>query len=175
MEYKTADPVTVSFSDLLAGDVSLQTLEEAFGPTSLGILVVKDLPESFPKLRKDLLSYATLLGNLPKEVLNTLEVEEAKFLVGWSRGKEKLASGKPDTYKGSYYVNCAFYKDRALDGAQGEFGDEFREYTKGNVWPEESKSLAGFRSTFEELVYRLQLPSDCQDADLNPSASSLLM
>src|SRR5690606_26466474 len=99
--------------------------------------------------------YAVLLGNMPKEVLDTLEVEEAKFLVGWSRGRERLESGKPDTLKGSYYVNCAFYKDRRLDGAKGEFGDEFREYTVGNVWPDEStwKNLAGFRKCFEDLVF----------------------
>lgn len=42
-----------------------QTLEEAFGPSSLGILVVKDLPSRFLRLRHEVLSYASYLANLP--------------------------------------------------------------------------------------------------------------
>lgn len=47
------------------GNVSFETLQQAFGPDSLGILVVKDVPEQFPKLRHSALSYASYLGNLP--------------------------------------------------------------------------------------------------------------
>ena len=45
--------------------VPFETLEEAFGPSSLGILIVKDLPSQFPRLRHELLSYASYLANLP--------------------------------------------------------------------------------------------------------------
>jgi hypothetical protein len=69
---KPADPVTVSWNDLQAGNIAFESLEEAFGPDSLGILVVKDLPESFPALRRNLLSYASYLANLPKEHLGSL-------------------------------------------------------------------------------------------------------
>lgn len=51
--------------------VSFQKLEEAFGPTSLGILIVKDLPPQFIKLRHQLLSYASYLANLPSDELGT--------------------------------------------------------------------------------------------------------
>ena len=44
-------------------------LEEAFGPSSLGIVVVKDLPSKFHELRHRLLSYASALGNLPEDEL----------------------------------------------------------------------------------------------------------
>ena len=78
-----------------------------------------------------------------------------------------------DTQKGSFYVNCAFYKvlylsrralsvllltrvslrhhveDPTLTGASGNYPD-FPEYTAPNIWPDES-ILPGFRSTFEEL------------------------
>ncbi len=49
--------------------VSFDTLEEAFGPSSLGILIVKGLPAKFANLRHRLLSYASYLANLPSDQL----------------------------------------------------------------------------------------------------------
>ncbi|PFH57433.1 hypothetical protein XA68_15093 [Ophiocordyceps unilateralis] len=60
-----AQVVTVSLEDLTNGTVSFETLQRAFGPDSLGILIVKDVPIKFPKLRRLVLSYASYLGNLP--------------------------------------------------------------------------------------------------------------
>jgi len=51
------------------GTVPFETLCEAFGPESLGILLVKDVPPDFGRLRHHLLSYASYLGNLPKSQL----------------------------------------------------------------------------------------------------------
>lgn len=51
------------------GSVRLSTLEEAFGPSSLGILIVKDLPADFKPLRIKLLSFASYLAQLPPEQL----------------------------------------------------------------------------------------------------------
>ena len=51
------------------GNVSFETLQQAFGPDSLGILVVKDVPEQFPQMRHSALSYASYLGNLPQAEL----------------------------------------------------------------------------------------------------------
>ena len=44
-------------------------MENAFGPSSLGILIVKDLPSKFEVLRTKLLSYASYLARLPPEEL----------------------------------------------------------------------------------------------------------
>ncbi len=49
------------------GNVRIETLQEAFGPESLGILVVKDVPAEFPALRHHLLSYASWMGNLSEQ------------------------------------------------------------------------------------------------------------
>lgn len=46
-----------------------EKLQEAFGPDSLGILVVKDVPPDFAHLRRQTLSYASYLGNLSKDEL----------------------------------------------------------------------------------------------------------
>lgn len=61
--------VSVSLQELKDGSVSLETLEQAFGPESLGIIVVRDLPQEFVGLRRKVLSYASYLADLPKEEL----------------------------------------------------------------------------------------------------------
>lgn len=52
-----------------AGTVSFDTLTKAFGPSSLGIIVVKDLPSTFSDLRTKVLSNASYLAALPEPEL----------------------------------------------------------------------------------------------------------
>lgn len=163
-----AQAVTVSLHDLEKGIVSLEALKEAFGPDSLGILIVKDVPPEFAGLRHRLLSYSSYLGNLPKSKLgeclhlectplliriDELENEKAKYLTGWSLGKETLKNGQVDTLKGSFYANCAFYVDPTLACAKPteQFNaDNFPEYLSPNIWPGED-TLPGFKDTLEQL------------------------
>lgn len=145
-------------------------MTEAFGPDSLGILIVKDVPQEFARLRHHLLSYSSYVGNLPKDQLgmsstepepdshhlhkpDKLENEKAKYLTGWSLGKETLKNGQVDTLKGSFYANCAFYVDPTLACAAptDEFNaDNFPEYLSPNIWPGEA-TLPGFKQTLEDL------------------------
>jgi hypothetical protein len=75
-----AQAVTVSLQELVdgewlkqkneriliyAGTVSFDTLTAAFGPASLGIIVVKDLPTAFTELRAKVLSNSSYLAALP--------------------------------------------------------------------------------------------------------------
>ncbi|OLN87818.1 hypothetical protein CCHL11_00144 [Colletotrichum chlorophyti] len=148
-----AQPVVASLEELKSGSVPFERLVEAFGPDSLGILVVKDVPPEFPQLRRQALSYASYLGNLPQEELAKIENPAAKYLTGWSLGKEQLKDGQVDTFKGSFYANCAFYTDPALDCARptAEFSQEnFPEYVSPNLWPD-NQVLPGFRSSLEDL------------------------
>lgn len=71
--------VSVSLNELKDGDVSLETLEEAFGPDSLGIIIVRDLPEQFVELRKNLLSLSSYLANLPDEALSMSTIGTASW------------------------------------------------------------------------------------------------
>ncbi|KOS21401.1 hypothetical protein ESCO_005098 [Escovopsis weberi] len=122
------------------GAVPFETLQAAFGPDSLGILVVKDVPRDFARLRHEALSYGSYLGNLPALELAKLENAKAKYLTGWSLGKESLKNGQADTLKGSFYANCAFYIDPRLECAEptADFSpDTFPEYLSPNVWPAE--------------------------------------
>ncbi|TQS31428.1 hypothetical protein Golomagni_08289, partial [Golovinomyces magnicellulatus] len=142
-----AQAVTVSLKDLQEGNISFETLQEAFGPDSLGILIVKDVPQDFPQMRHLALSYASYLGNLPQNELEKLENPTAKYLTGWSLGKETLKNGQADTYKGSYYANCAFYLNPALECSPPteKFSlENFPEYLSPNVWPTEAV-LPGFK------------------------------
>ncbi|KAJ6119314.1 hypothetical protein N7523_003594 [Penicillium sp. IBT 18751x] len=145
-----AQAVTVSLKELENGTVSFETLTEAFGPSSLGIIVVKDLPENFVQLRKQVLSNASYLAALPEAELEALESPESKYLVGWSCGKETLKSGTFDTLKGSYYVNCAFYQDPTLQNAPAEGFSDLPQYTAPNIWPSPAR-LPTFRSSIESL------------------------
>ncbi|KAM0455350.1 hypothetical protein ACHAPV_000648 [Trichoderma viride] len=148
-----AQAVTVSLQDLQHGNVSFETLQQAFGPDSLGILVVKNVPEEFAQLRHVALSYGSYLGNLPKEELDKLENAKAKYLTGWSLGKETLKNGQADTFKGSYYANCAFYVNPSLDCAEptAEFSPEtFPEYLSPNIWPAE-RVLPGMKPAVTSL------------------------
>lgn len=58
------------------GSVPFDTLAEAFGPSSLGILIVKDLPANFRGLRAQVLSNSSYLASLPEDELGeTLHFE----------------------------------------------------------------------------------------------------
>jgi hypothetical protein len=82
-----------------------------------------------------------------------IENPASKYLTGWSRGKETLKNGQVDTLKGSFYANCAFYVDPALDCAvpTADFSAEnFPEYLSPNLWPGDT-TIPGFKETFEDL------------------------
>ncbi len=82
-----------------------------------------------------------------------MENEKAKYLTGWSLGKETLKNGQVDTLKGSFYANCAFYVDPTLACAKPteQFNaDNFPEYLSPNIWPS-FETLPRFKETLEEL------------------------
>lgn len=139
-------------TDASSGSVSFAELESAFGPDSLGILVVKGLPAQYAELRTNLLSYASFLANaLPEKQLQKLESPQSKWLVGWSCGKETLKDGRFDDLKGSYYVNCApSFEDQSTAAKLSDRYPEFPEYTAPNVWPSED-ILPGFKEAFLNL------------------------
>ncbi len=86
-------------------------------------------------------------------VAEKLENAHAKYLTGWSLGKETLKNGKADTFKGSYYANCAFYVDASLECAKptAAFSEEtFPEYLSPNLWPGHDV-LPGFKPAVTDL------------------------
>ncbi|EMG49284.1 hypothetical protein SBY92_000676 [Candida maltosa Xu316] len=150
-------PVTVSLKQLHEG-LDDSTLQEAFGPDSLGIIVIKDLPAEYPKLRETVLTNSSKLANLPSEVLSQLEKEDAFWLIGWSRGKEKLKNDKYDYNKGSFYLNCSFHVDDSLEcpppttssDKTGDFSS-YKGYISENVYPPEDL-VPGFKDQIKKLI-----------------------
>ncbi|KAK1085470.1 hypothetical protein LTR33_002080 [Friedmanniomyces endolithicus] len=142
--------ISVSLSELNNDTVSLETLERAFGPASLGIIIVRDLPPEYPDLRHMLLSYSSYLANLSEKTLASVEKPETSYSVGWSCGKETLANGRYDTLKGSYYAQPVH--DVELERKAREVYPKCIEMTSPNVWPSE-ETLPGFEQLFEQLCH----------------------
>lgn len=145
-------PVKVDLEDLKSGKVD-DLLPEAFGPDSLGVIIVSGVDSKFKELRSRVLRSASHLAHLPAEVLKTLEDPDAFWLIGWSCGIEKLASGLPDDKKGSFYVNCSFYKDDSLEGPDNFTNTDtvLKGYTASNIWPDEHL-LPNFKKDLKELI-----------------------
>ncbi|EME84217.1 uncharacterized protein MYCFIDRAFT_152467 [Pseudocercospora fijiensis CIRAD86] len=141
--------VSVSLQSLKSGTVSLETLEQAFGPSSLGIILVSDLPPKYLSLRKKLLSYSSYLANLPASELQKVEIPSARYNIGWSCGKETLSNGKFDTLKGSYYVQ-PIHNAELEEKARREYGEKIPDMTTANVWPDEAV-LPGFEQVMMEV------------------------
>ncbi|KAI9638358.1 Clavaminate synthase-like protein [Dioszegia hungarica] len=131
------DPVSVS-----------SQIQQAFGSDegSLGIVVIDDLPAEFPELRKSLFHLIHRLGSLPPDEREKLARPETSYFFGWSHGKEVM-NGRPDTQKGSFYVNPLLdYPDVSDEKRQAH-----PEYYAGNVWPTGMSGLDDFEPTCKAL------------------------
>jgi hypothetical protein len=99
----TVQPVNLDYADLLSSKDLSSAINEAFGPSGLGLLTVSSVPDYAVK-RSRLLPLARSLAQLPAEAKSALEAPEHNYSVGWSHGKEHFM-GAPDFSKGSFYAN----------------------------------------------------------------------
>ena len=153
--------------------MSFQILEEAFGHSSLGILIVKDLPSKFSHLRHVLLSYASYLANLPTEELGMWSFLCALWIgyLFYSTFKNAAARsrsffsdalscpsanflsgwshGKEALKNGSYdTLKGSYYVNCAFYQGKGvtvASSVDFPELTAPNVWPAENSLVRIFR------------------------------
>ncbi|RDW39829.1 hypothetical protein B0I73DRAFT_131331 [Yarrowia lipolytica] len=150
-DYSTT-PVVVSLEELQSGATD-SLLPSAFGPDSLGVIIVTGLPKDFVSLRQKVLLSASDLAALPADKLAAMEHEPSFWCQGWSRGREKLANGVPDFNKGSFYANCAFHKDPQLEAPPKEETvgyEDMHMYTAPNIWPQE-EDLPQFQTNLKAL------------------------
>ncbi|EMD41641.1 hypothetical protein CERSUDRAFT_102053 [Gelatoporia subvermispora B] len=166
-EYTPEGAVSISYTTLTSSPLSLTTsIEKAFGssPDSLGIIVVRDLPETYKSSRERLLKLAHCFANLPYDVRERYAHPESRYSFGWSHGKE-IMNGKPDTLKGSYYANPV------VDSPQVSAADRlaYPEYYGENIWPNpgDIEAVSGFEQAFKDLgrfVFRVgcELAVACQ-------------
>ncbi|XP_042055390.1 uncharacterized protein LOC121799935 [Salvia splendens] len=127
----TLSIVTISYDQLKDTSADLSDkIELGFGPNGLGILSVSNVP-GYQLLRRNLLCLAPRLASLPEDVKRQLEDPISRYNFGWSHGKEKLESGKPDTLKGSFYANPILdvpTNDQSLV-------KRYPSYCGPNIWP----------------------------------------
>lgn len=138
-------------SDISEGKID-SNIETIFGKGSAGAIFVKGLPEEYHILRRRVLESSSHLARLPQAELEKLELPEAYWLIGWSKGKEKLVNGEPDDKKGSFYVNCSFYRNKELEGPPADEipgYEKFTGYITQNVWPE---GIEGFKKDLKDLI-----------------------
>ena len=99
--------VVIPYDDVVAPTSSpdlLHKLEQAFGPSGLGIIGIQNVPE-FVTVKQSLLPLSHSLAHLPAHELEALEDPSSMYNAGWSHGKEKLKADVPDFAKGSFYFN----------------------------------------------------------------------
>lgn len=131
MQPPSVRTVAIPFADLKERGKDLGgRIEEGLGPDGLGIISISDVP-GFPALRRTLLRLAPRVANLPEDVKEQLEDPDSRYNFGWSHGKEKLESGKLDTFKGSYYANPILDVPTADDVLLSRYPS----YCRPNIWP----------------------------------------
>ena len=134
-------PVIVSLEDLMLRKLDYNIIEKAFGKNSLGLIVIKDIPE-LSKLRDNLIKNGRKVVNLKN--IESYSDSESNYAVGWSCGKEKMKNGIADFAKGSYYANPIH--DKPTDNQ--ELMDKYPGSYTPNIWP---KEVPEFESSFKEL------------------------
>ncbi|GAB4828353.1 hypothetical protein Ancab_035351 [Ancistrocladus abbreviatus] len=141
----TVRPVSIPFYDLQDKGANLSALiEEGFGPNGLGILTITEVP-GFSSLRQNLLRLSPRLANLPEEEKKRLEDPDSRYNFGWSHGKEKLESGKPDILKGSFYANPIL----DVPTMEDSLIQRYPSYCGRNIWP--SSALPDLEVAFKAL------------------------
>ncbi|KAF9617236.1 hypothetical protein IFM89_035180 [Coptis chinensis] len=142
---QTFQTVTIPYSELQDKNADLSMkIEEGFGPNGLGILSISDVP-GFSSLRSNLLHLSSRLASLPEEVKKALEDPHSRYNFGWSHGKEKLDSGRPDMLKGSYYANPILDKPTV----DASLVQRYPSYCQPNIWP--SDALPELEPAFKAL------------------------
>lgn len=134
LQTPTIRTVVIPFTHLQDKDADLsEKIEQGFGPDGLGILSISHVP-GYALLRHNLLSLAPRLANLPEKVKKELEDPQSRYNFGWSHGKEKLESGKPDLLKGSFYANPILDKPTT----EASLIQRYPAYCGSNIWPQSS-------------------------------------
>ncbi|KAK7258214.1 hypothetical protein RIF29_32745 [Crotalaria pallida] len=143
--FPTLTALSIPFSLLQDRNADLSSnIEQGFGPNGLGILSVTDVP-GYSSLRTKLLHLAPRLANLPTEVKEGLEDPHSRYNFGWSHGKEKLESGKPDLLKGSFYANPIL----DTPTTKASMIQRYPSYCGSNIWP--SNALPELEVAFKAL------------------------
>ncbi|KAJ3679903.1 hypothetical protein LUZ60_016181 [Juncus effusus] len=148
------NPVCISYAHLKDRQKDLsRKIEEGFGPQGLGIISISDVPD-YLLLRKRLLHLAPRVANLSDDAKRKLEDPDSRYNFGWSHGKEKLESGKPDSFKGSFYANPIL----DIPTKDPELMYRYPSFCRPNKWPTDNlPELEGAFKTLGKLIFDVGL------------------
>ncbi|KAF4623444.1 hypothetical protein D9613_002047 [Agrocybe pediades] len=150
-QYTKDGVVVIPYQALVSRPEALgNAIEKAFGsdPSSLGIVIIRDLPAEYPVYRQRLLRLAYQFGQLDESIRERYSDPTSKYSFGWSHGKE-IMNGLPDTLKGSYYANPIDVEDAAIPSEEKA---SFPEYYGENIWPKKDESgVEAFEEAFKDL------------------------
>ena len=134
-------PVIVELEDLMMRKVDSDIIEKAFGKDSLGLIIIKGIPE-LSEMRENLIKFGRKVVSLKN--IEEYSHKQSNYAVGWSCGKEKMKNNIPDFAKGSYYANPI--QDKPTNNQ--ELIDKYPGSYTPNIWP---KEVPGFEENFKEL------------------------
>jgi len=153
---------TITYEDLIdptKKELKSNYIRRAFGVEGLGIgLVQYPDTETRNKALRSIYKFAKLKKCDQKQYVD----EASKYSFGWSHGVESMKSGKPDTAKGSFYLNP--FSDTVPDATDKEM-EKFPEIFGSNRWPDHhvpgfSKSIKDQSLVMKDIGLRI-----CKELD----------
>lgn len=131
--------IKIDFCELVDTSNLLDQIHNSFGRSSLGLIVIKNIPQ-FKEARESFLYKGYLLSQQSEEYLKTLELPKADYNVGWSKGR-CFADGGFDYMQGSFYARLL--SEHLIDESDPEMEKNYK-----NIWP---CRLDGFKESFRTL------------------------
>lgn len=134
------EPIIVNLQDLAFNEnLPDNFIENAFGKNSLGIIIIKGIPNIL-KLRTDFFISGRKFIHLSEQIKEKYVNKESHYTIGWSYGKEMI----PDFSKGSYYANPLIDEPTT----DTELIKKYPSFYTPNIWPNE---IPDFKKNFKEL------------------------
>ncbi|XP_015572521.1 uncharacterized protein LOC8278593 isoform X2 [Ricinus communis] len=129
----SCSPSPSPFNRITSHTMSCSRQTAAFPTVRTVTIPYSDLKvPGFPSLRRNLLHLSSRLASLPEEKKKELEDPNSRYNFGWSHGKEKLESGKPDLFKGSFYANPVLN----VPTTDPQCIQRYPHYCGSNIWPD---------------------------------------
>jgi len=131
-------PVILDYNEVMGQSTNSQmreAIQTAYGPTGLGLLLVKNVP-GFADKRQRLLPLGHRFANTPQHVRDSMVHQASFYGVGWTHGLEKF-KGQPDLLKGAFKANPQYNRPTE----DQDLIDKFPNNMHPNIWPKEMPEL----------------------------------
>lgn len=141
--------VKIDYSDLSEKNDISQQISDAFGPSGLGLIVIKNIPK-YVECREKILKAGFEMTKIDENYLKSLEKPETNFSLGY---------GKAKSYFGDQWESLTsyFYARPTRDSIIHSNQKTKETYT--NIWPDEKYVGSEFKTNYTNIG---KLITDCQ-------------